>query len=380
MHIGIFYRDYDSAGGMPREWRRLASQLSELGERVTVYTYGIQGRADDTPDAVVVNRFYSKRLLRLPRSLVATLARDSAELDILEIVGGYFLENIGVARVAKKLAIPYIFAPLGHLAPNLINRSPAKKRLFINLFLRGALRDSIGLHCLSELDQVSALKYADRPVVRTTFGSFTEDVPNSLDEHYLRTRLSLSGEHIVVLYLGRLDAYWKGLATLIESFGIIRSRCPECHLVFIGPDQEGGLRRLERQVRTANLGEQVHFLDAIWGARKFDALASADILVCPSRMECIPRTVREALAVGCPVLISEATHAADIVTRYSAGAVTPVEAESMAEILLGLVRDPNRLRVMRANARRASMEGFNWENEAIALRNGFKNLLAADSA
>lgn len=377
MHIGIFYKDYERYGGIPTEYRRFAYELGAMGEKVTIYTYA----GEDTPKFstnVTVKKFTGSKYssFRLPGDLIQALKQDSGELDILEIFGGYFLENITVSKLAQRIGLPYVFTPDGDLAPKVIrHKNRWKKRLYIWVFLRKVMRNAVGLHVFSRMEGEWVRKYTKRPLIQTSFGAFVEDIPRDLDTRFLHKKLDLTNDNIILLYLGRLDPYWKGLQTLIEAFTSISASNPVARLVLIGPDQGGSRQKLQRQVIAAGLNDTVTILDPVYGDAKFSAYASADLFVSPSNMDCIPRSIREALATGCPALVSMETHCGEIIETYRAGEMCAVDSHDISSRITRLISDRDKLASMRENAVRAAHEGFNWKIHATALRDGYKELL-----
>ena len=121
-------------------------------------------------------------------------------------------------------------------------------------------------------------------------------------------------------------------------------------------------------------------LDPLYGPEKYSALASADLFVCPSNYDVIPRAVREALSAGCPVLASEETQCEDILKGYGAGSATPVRADAIADAIVRLVSDRVALAAMRPRARKAAEEGLDWRAQAVLLRDGYRRLLLRNEA
>lgn len=372
MRVGFFYPDYEGTGGFPRDWQRFALELGELDESVTVYSCHSAQQSVTHPN-VDVKRFAGSTASLL--SVPAELIDDADRLDILEIVGGYLPQNISVARLAAKAGTPYIYAPLGVLAPKIVAKHPLKKQFFIHMFLRKALERAAGVHVFSELERTWVAQYVKRPAIQTALGAFREDVPSVLDRQYLKRELNLPDTQAILLFLGRLNADWKGLTTLIDGFSLIKDRVPNATLVLIGPDEHGNRKLLASQIEKAHLSRRIFLLGPLYGPAKFSAMASADLFVHPSNYDIIPRSIREALTVGCPVLASEETQVGDILRSYGAGGVARVDPKAIGDAIVRLVADREALAAMRTNASRASRDALDWRQQALHLRDGYRELL-----
>ena len=377
IRIGIFYKDFEAPGGFPREYRTFASTLCALGEEVIVYTYA-GAHPLESCDRLTTKRFTppKKSSFRLPRDLKREIMNNDENLDILEIGGCYVPENYMVSLLAKKAGTPYVMALFGQLAPKVIaHRKSIRKRIFNWLFIRKALRNAKGVHCLSPFEERLIRKLTTLPVIRAGFGAFSCDIPANYKRNYWDSRLKLSDNRIILLFLGRLDIYWKGLFELIDAFKIVVETTPDARLILVGPDETNSIEKLKSRVASLGLNDSVIFIDPIFSDDKFSALASADLFVSPSNVDMIPRTVREALLVGTPVLVSDETSTSDIVLKYGAGDRCDVDSQDIARKILALIGNRKRLYTMRSNAVQAANDGFNWHVEANSLRTGYRNLL-----
>ena len=77
------------------------------------------------------------------------------------------------------------------------------------------------------------------------------------------------------------------------------------HFALVGPDEDGSAAALEQSLRCHGLGERLLRLP-LQQATELPALfAAADLLLMPSRHENFGNVALEALACGCPVLLSD---------------------------------------------------------------------------
>ena len=87
---------------------------------------------------------------------------------------------------------------------------------------------------------------------------------------------------------------------------------------------------LKEKVTAAGLEEEVEFLG--WRSDVHELMAGADVLAMPSRDEGVPNTVQEAMAIGLPVLVSEAGGMPEVVTEGETGWILGLDSpESWAD-------------------------------------------------
>lgn len=105
------------------------------------------------------------------------------------------------------------------------------------------------------------------------------------------------------LYVGRLSPE-KSLETLIQAFAKVLAKFPRAKLVLVGD----GVSRESLATLVTSLGihESVLFLGRKEGGELYKEYSMATCLVLPSLSEPWGLVVNEALAFGCPVLVSDA--------------------------------------------------------------------------
>jgi glycosyltransferase involved in cell wall biosynthesis len=104
----------------------------------------------------------------------------------------------------------------------------------------------------------------------------------------------------------------------------------------------------------------VFFTGYIPEQNKYDALASGDLLIMPSRWEGFPRAVREVVAIGRPVIVTEGTNIAEWVRKYGAGLVVAPYPQSIAQEVINLFNDNEKIKEMREGAKKLSTQEFDW--------------------
>lgn len=141
----------------------------------------------------------------------------------------------------------------------------------------------------------------------------------------------------------------KGNEYLVEAAPAVLARHSHAHFYIVG---EGELQpALEAQVQALGLGDRVHFAGF---HRDIAAVLSAfDLVAFPSLWEGTPLTAFEALAMGKPIVATDADGLLDILTdRHDALIVPKRDASRLADKLCALIESPSLAAALGAEAAR----------------------------
>jgi glycosyltransferase involved in cell wall biosynthesis len=321
--VGILVQDVDALGGSERQARLLSEELTAMGERVLLLTCNGAGPLG-RPRGPWRERRRGVDIVRLPTlgfeaAAGPILAR--AECDVLYAVGvmmGAFAGRLGRlldAPVVVKLACS---GPWGDVAALDALEPGAKARARIDLAEASVV-------CLSA-DLVREAEGAGLGRVRLR-------VPNGVPPPPPGAAMRLC-EGPTVLFVGRLDDQ-KGVDVLLDAWAELPEDVAEAQLLLAG---EGPARRaLEAQAVRLGIGERVRFLGRrsdVWGL-----LRGATLCCLPSRSEGLSNALLEALAVGCPLVVSDIPANVEVVGD-DAGLVAQVDdPTSLALCLARGLRD-----------------------------------------
>ena len=373
-HLGNF--NPDSADGTEKTIAGLVSWLPRHGIDVEVWQL-VWGRRDVGRRTTAACTVWELPAYPPPRSFVRGLT-PAARAFVVERVGqrvvthvhfhsGFIPENSAVARLLK---VPYVVAPNGMYSPaNLAARDARFKRLWLRWRELPFLGQAALLHAVSEGEAAALRELVPRVPTRL--------VPNALD---LPDVPWSEPPRRDLLFLGRLAVEQKGLDLLLQAYAryLAASGDTATRLLLVGPDYRGGRSSLQRLVRTLDLAGRVEIREPVFGAAKWQLLASAFAVVYPSRWDGLPFSVLEALAVHRPVLVTPGTNLAELVSAYDAGEVT---AASVSEIAAGLARlvgtSPERWRTLAQHARRLVADHFTWDRAAAQMAHAYHELADA---
>jgi len=174
--------------------------------------------------------------------------------------------------------------------------------------------------------------------------------PSRRDSDWRRAH-GWSEEEVVLLFFGRL-VIEKGVEDFVSTVLRLRDQGVSVRLLVVGggPAREA-FNVLEGAVLTGHLD----------GAELARAVASADILLHPSRTEAFGNVVLEAMAAGLPVVCADADSARALVDDRRTGFLCRGgDPDHFVSVITELVREPGQRREIGAAARNASGR-FSWE-------------------
>jgi len=166
--------------------------------------------------------------------------------------------------------------------------------------------------------------------------------PTRIAPGELRRVLSIKPEHPIVACIARLQR-WKGQTQFLSAAALVQRTMPEVHFVLIGGTLFGlepeYNQELRQQAERLPLPERIHFLGHCDDVAP--VLADVDILVhCPLSPEPFGLALVEAMAMGKPVIATDAGGPSEIVQNATTGfLVPPGDTAKLADRILFLLSD-----------------------------------------
>jgi glycosyltransferase involved in cell wall biosynthesis len=160
----------------------------------------------------------------------------------------------------------------------------------------------------------------------------------------------------LILFLGRIN-WKKGLDRLIPALALV----PRAQLVIAGNDEEKYSVFLRKLIDRCGVQDRVTFTGAVHGDDKVALLRAATIFVLPSYSENFGIAVLEAMAYGCPVIVTPEVGLADAVRSHQAGLISEGTPLSLSKSMSLLIEDPDLCRTMGQAGREAVRSVFLWD-------------------
>lgn len=301
-----------------------------------------------------------------------------AQADVVHIHGLWEQIIHQAAVAARKAGKPYIIAPHGMLDPWSLSQKWLKKRLYLHWRLRNDLNRASALHFITagERDLVAPLRLAAPAIVEPIGLDWSEfDVMPPAGS--FRAKHPVLQGRPLLLFLGRIH-YKKGLDFLVKALGLLKEK--RAMLAIAGPDAEGYRASVEKMIDEAGVADRVLFTGMLMGADRIAAMADADLFVLPSRQENFGVVVAESLAAGTPVILSDRVNLHPEITAAGVGAVAPLDAPGLAEVLDRWLADPALRRDASQRSSAFVRSRFDWPRIAQSWKARYEALAASGAA
>ncbi len=179
--------------------------------------------------------------------------------------------------------------------------------------------------------------------------------------------------NLVFLFVGAFER--KGLRTLIEALEKIstdsKAKNVDWKLVVVG---SGPISEMQRLAKKLGLYEKILFV----GSRNDVSLyyQAADLFILPSHYDPFGLVGAEALASGCPSILSRSSGCSSIIKHGENGFILEdsSDVQALANLILQFLDKKSLHAEMRSQAR-SSVESFNWVEISLKYETTFKEVL-----
>jgi glycosyltransferase involved in cell wall biosynthesis len=370
-------------GGPIRSVHALSKGLVDLGHEVHVFTSSMDGpRNLDVPegkpvnlDGVLVHYFrvpILRRLFWCP-SMGAMLRSRISTFDVMHLHSVFLWPTWAASRIAKSAGVPYLVSPRGMLGRTVIEgKNRVVKSAWIRLIEQRTLLESSGLHVTADTETAEVRALGLRlPEIFC--------VPNGVEWPSRHSPLSdgpLAGiPRPYVLFLSRID-WKKGLDRLIEAWKWV----PDLILLIAGNDEQGYRKKLEQIAADHQVQDRIRFLGPVSDQHKWALYENALMFVLPSYSENFGNVVAEAMAMGCPVVVTREVGLSHLVEESGSGMVTDGAPRALAATIRSLVQDPARRRLMGDRGRFTARRHLSCESSAQQIETIYRRVCGAESA
>jgi glycosyltransferase involved in cell wall biosynthesis len=286
-------------GGVPRSAAALVARMRQLGNEALImpveesrFSLEMSGGLTVTPDRDMPpgNR-YDRRgtLLRLD-----TLA-SAFTIDLVHDHGIWLPMHNAIAAWCRRREVPRVVSVRGMLNPWARRHHAGRKWLAWQAYQRSDLSTADALHATCEAEYGIIRELGLRqPVILLPNGV---EAPPSVSATQRSDRRT-------ALFLSRLNPS-KGVEMLLRAW---RDVAPAgWKLVIAGNGSDDYVRAISASIARLGLADVVSLHGAVDDSAKWDLYRAADLFILPSLSENFGTVVGEALAVGLPVITTQAT-------------------------------------------------------------------------
>lgn len=220
--------------------------------------------------------------------------------------------------------------------------------------------------------------------IRLIRAGVNKDLFRPIDKEKAIEKIEIDFEN-VLLFVGRITRA-KGLSILIKALKKVKKRFDEeVKLLVVGGDVSGVMhseeeerqkRKLKKMLTELGLNDDVKFLGPVEREKLPYYYALAEVCVVPSRYETFGLVAVEAMACGLPVVASKVGGLEHTIEHGVSGLhFVPGRADSLAESILNILKNSQKLKEMRINARKRAARNFSLERTTKQIKELYDSLI-----
>ncbi len=315
----------------------LAKALVEKGVDVTVYTtnYDVDFKPDACQNVDGVKVYYFETLgngyiTQITVKMYKVLRQNASKFDWVYITPIWSPILWYPIKLLSKSKIPFIVSPRGGLYPDVVR----KKSLFLKKIAFGVIRHFVEeakfFHYTTEDEKEKVENYwkIENPALIVPNGIDLSTYCNLPPKGFFRKKFSLQR---FILHLGRIN-WKKGFDVSVPTFSRLVKKYPDLEFVIAGIDDRYKKKVIEIASKH-NCIEKIRFVGLLQGVDKQGSLIDAEAFILPSYSENFGMACVEAMACGCPVVISENVAIGRDIKEVGAGLVVKRDVNSFYQAL-----------------------------------------------
>ena len=372
MRIALFSGNYNYLReGANQALNILVRHMEASGATVRVYSpvtdtpaFEPAGTLIPVPSITLPKRTEFRLALRLPRAIrrdVRQFWPDLIHVSTPDILG------TRAQTFARQLGVPIVASMHTRFETYLEYYGLDWARPLIDAHLRRFYRrsDHVLAPTSALVAEIKAMRGDDHASVWSRGIDADLFNPDKRDLAWRRAQ-GIADDEVAVLFFGRI-VLEKGIDTFVSVIHRLQQQGLHVRPLVVGAGPAAALfEGLPATVFTGHVS----------GHDLARAVASADVLLCPSTTETFGNVLVEAMASGLPVVSADAQNARSILTPGLDGFIcAPVDVDAYAQVLAQLIADPDLRRTIGAAARRTSLT-YSWDAASRSVEAAYRAVLA----
>jgi glycosyltransferase involved in cell wall biosynthesis len=278
------------------------------------------------------------------------------DYDVVHIYNWYHHLGITFAQVCNKQKIPFVISFYATLQENAHKYKKIQKDLVDFAYTKKLILKANMLHSIGKQETKEYEKWGVNPN-----NIFHVDNVISLEDYKLKkptnifTKLDIENNKKYIIFVSRIHPK-KGLDLLLTAFAKILKSDLKTILVIAGTGSTEYEKQIRELVKTLEINDFIKFAGFVTNEEKQDLLKHAQAYVLTSRSDIHPTAIQDALAMGTPVMITEACDYPEV-EEYNAGIIVDSTVDSIYEGLKKIINECD-LKELSKNARKLIEEKF----------------------
>ena len=331
----------------------LSEELSRTNEVLVLSTNANGQDVLDFPNTSTQNidgvnvKFFTRQTkdhTHLSFDLLKYLWQNGNQYEVIHIQSWWNLVALFSALICKIKGWKYVISPRGMLSPYTYYSSVLKR--ILHFLLGNMLLKSSVIHATSSDEALKIEDLNSKYIIKV--------IPNfvKLETPILTKSLNRTNQ---LLFLSRIHPK-KGLDILIKSLPFLAF---DYHLNIVGDGDSIYIESLKCLAEALNIQNKISWHGSIYGDRKFEMYAQADIMILPSHDENFANNVLESLLMGTPVIITENVGLATFVIQNNLGFVYKGGEIQLSDCINKAIENKIYIKNINKNARGIVLDKFN---------------------
>lgn len=371
-------------GGPSTAIWHMTAALAKTGLDVEIATTDVDGPQNrvtrsDLPDAIV-----PVHLLPGPthKDLARWLSNNIRNYDIVHTHSLWNRHVDAACSVARREQIPYVMRPCGMLSEYTWRQKRLRRRLYWWAVERKNVQGAATIHATSSGEREDVRRCGVKvPVVDIPLGMDSEAFESPARPNWLREQCgAASGKLPIILFLSRLHPKKGVIDLLLPAFASLKTGA----FLAIAGGVDDSTPEYGEQVRVSiqklGLAHRVALLGAIRPSGRWAAFDGATVFVLPSHSENFGLVVTEAMARGCPVVVTDTVQSCDHVRAADAGLVVSLTPTAVATGIEDLLLNTTRRNAMSCSGRVYTAERLTWDRTAAELIKAYREIARSTPA
>ncbi|BAZ32368.1 group 1 glycosyl transferase [Cylindrospermum sp. NIES-4074] len=315
-----------------------------------------------------VNLNASSRSFKISTGL-QRYVRNYLDNTSIVILNGMFHSSVySLSRILKKHGVPYIVAPHDPYSPAIFSKNAFPKLIYWYFLERNMLKQAKAVQVLDArhgklLNQLRV----NTPILAIPNGFSPKDVYPEMSLEWPQDGTAQ------LFFLGRLDAYNKGIDLLLDAFAQI-ANIEDTQLTIQGPDW-GDKKSLQAQATKLSITEKVSFLHPDYDKSPSLIIQKYDVFCIPSRFEGFSLAALEAMLAGRVLLVSEIAGIVPYVENSGCGVVVAAEVSAIKLGLIKLLKRRSEWKDMGLAGRNYALKHLQWDKIASTALKQYQQLV-----
>jgi glycosyltransferase involved in cell wall biosynthesis len=268
----------------------MAKGLAELGVDVTLMTF----RSDDMNTHILDGSNVKIKILdtgNYKKEVKEFII--SEKFDIIHLQSVWELPYHYIAKLARKLNIPYIITPRGMLEPWSLEQKKWKKKLAWWLYQGEDVKKAACVYTTAEMEAQHIRELGVETLISV--------IPNGIEIDGYPCRKSAENIKKQVLFLSRIHEK-KGIEFLIDAFARLGDDFAGWTLKIVGNGEEAYIKGLKKMVEDKKMQDTIQILPPVFGYEKVLLYQESSLFCLPSHSENFGMVIAEAMSCGVPVI------------------------------------------------------------------------------